>query len=113
MDFYRNSLDWWNSMWNVFNNGLTKGTIGTENGKIIKDEEHSNGARITLEKDANKIPFAITCGIYSIMFHTVYVSNEADFLQKYVNMKEDIHSILGELDENNVSDLISQFVDKY
>lgn len=100
-------------MWNVFNNGLTIGTLGTENGTIIKDEEHSNGARITLEKDANKIPYAITCGIYGLMFHTVYSSNEVDSLQKYNCMKEDIHSILEELNEDNASDLISQFVDKY
>lgn len=47
-------------MWSEIDNGLTIATEGSEKGIIIKDEEHFEGARITLEEDAGGIPFAIT-----------------------------------------------------
>jgi len=34
-------------MWSEIDNGET---IGSESGEIIKDEEHSKGARLTIEK---------------------------------------------------------------
>ncbi len=62
--------------WTNFDSGKTIGTTGSENGKIISDIESANGARITLEKECGNIPFAITLGIYGLMFHTHY---ESDF----------------------------------
>lgn len=61
--------------WSDFESGKTIGTKGSESGTIIKDIENSNGARVTLEKECGNIPFAITLGIYGLMFHTHYESN--------------------------------------
>lgn len=37
---------------------------------LVRDEEHSAGARITLERDGSIAPFAITCGIYGgFLYH--------------------------------------------
>lgn len=36
-------------MWNQTDNGEKIGTKGSESGEMIKDEEHSKGARLTLE----------------------------------------------------------------
>lgn len=60
--------------WADFENGKTIGTKGSESGTIIHDIENSNGARITLEKECGNIPFAITIGIYGLMFHTHFES---------------------------------------
>ncbi|MAW97055.1 MULTISPECIES: hypothetical protein [unclassified Leeuwenhoekiella] len=56
--------------WNPFDQGNSIGTIGSEDGKILKDEENSFGARITLEENGSIAPFSITIGIYGLMFHT-------------------------------------------
>gem|GEM_PF-5289853 len=37
-------------VWSEVDNGETIGTIGSESGEIIKDEDHSKGARLTIEK---------------------------------------------------------------
>ncbi|SDL92220.1 Protein of unknown function [Pedobacter sp. ok626] len=61
--------------WSDFENGWTIGKKGSENGTILIDMEHSRGARVTLEKDCSNIPFAITLGIYGLMFHTHFESH--------------------------------------
>lgn len=61
--------------WIPFDNSKTIGTKGSEGGKIIEDIENSDGARITLEKDCGNIPFAVTLGIYGLMFHTHFDSS--------------------------------------
>lgn len=71
-------------MWYSFDNGSTIGTDGSENGVIIKDEEHELGARITLEKDT-----------------------------KYESIKQDIERLLKDLNDNNMSKLVEEFVNKY
>jgi hypothetical protein len=64
--------------WLPFGNSKTIGTTGSEGGKIIEDFESIDGARITLEKDCGNIPFAVTLGIYGLMFHTHFDSNLDD-----------------------------------
>ncbi len=64
-------------MWHKMDSGNTVGTIGTENGKIIRDEEHENGARLTLEKDGHH-PYAITIGVYGLGVFTTFFSTEEE-----------------------------------
>jgi hypothetical protein len=47
--------------WVALEKGATVGSRGSENGVILIDEEHSLGARITLERDGASAPFPITC----------------------------------------------------
>ena len=60
--------------WRSFNNEKSIGTKGSEGGIIIEDIENIDGARITLEKECGNIPFAVTIGIYGLMFHTHFDS---------------------------------------
>ncbi len=60
------------SEWNSCDNGKTIGKMGSDAGTIIVDIEHSGGARITLEEKTQTAPFAITLGIYGLMFHTAW-----------------------------------------
>ena len=100
-------------MWKSFNDGLSLGTHGSENGEIIKDEEYDNDARITLEKNGVTAPFAITCGIYGLFCHTAFCSNYDSALKRIEEMKQDIVKILIELNDDNMSELLQSFVDKY
>jgi hypothetical protein len=60
--------------WKPFDNLKSIGTTGSEGGQIIDDIENIDGARITLEKNCGNIPFAVTLGIYGLMFHTHFDS---------------------------------------
>ena len=62
--------------WYPYDNGKTIGTRGSESGIVILDIETPEGARITLEEKTTTAPFAVTLGIYGLMFHTNWFSME-------------------------------------
>ena len=78
----------------TFEKGRTFGASASESGVITRDEEHSEGARITLERDARSAPFAIPCGIYGCMAHTRYFRNEAEATQAFDDMKQALEHIM-------------------
>ena len=43
-------------MWEPTDNGKTIGTKGSAEGKIVMDEEHTDGARVTLERGGSNAP---------------------------------------------------------
>jgi hypothetical protein len=81
-------------IWHPLEAGGTIGTAGSEQGVIIADDEHRDGARITLERDAQVGPFAITCGIYGWMFHTRFFPTEAEARRDYEAMKVALNEIV-------------------
>jgi hypothetical protein len=72
--------------WYAFENGKTIGKQGSEGGVILRDEEHPDGARVTLERDGHT-PFAITCGIYGWMVHTCFFKASEEANATYEEMK--------------------------
>ncbi|MBL8144751.1 MAG: hypothetical protein JNL34_00080 [Anaerolineae bacterium] len=74
--------------WMPVEGGATAGLTGTEGGGIWKDEEHPDGARITLERDTLLgAPFAITCNVYGWLVSTRFFADEPTALQQYAAMK--------------------------
>src|SRR5882762_9356548 len=70
--------------WQPFDKGLTIGQKGAEGGTILSDMENVNGARITLEQDCyHNMPFAITYGIYGLLFHT-HFKTQLDQAEQYI-----------------------------
>ena len=88
-------------MWRLFRDGATKGQTGSEKGTIVRDLEHSGGARITLERDTPTVAFAITCGIYGWMVHTRFLENEVEGLKAFVEMKDALAKILETIPERH------------
>lgn len=84
--------------WHPFDDGRTIGTVGSESGCIIRDEDHPAGARITLERDGHT-PFGITCGIYGCFVHTAFASTEEEADSKYHAMKARLGELIGREDE--------------
>ena len=80
--------------WHPSENGATLGETGSEEGIVVRDEEHSLGARITLEREARIAPFAITCGIYGWMMHTRFFGTEAEAEAQYDLMKRGMSALL-------------------
>lgn len=97
--------------WSEFDGGSTIGKLGTEGGDIVKDEEFFSSARITLEKLSGG-NYAVTCGIYGTMAHTVWF-DEADLFSEYERMKADIEDILSQENDDDYYRLIEEFVDRY
>ncbi|MGA2634139.1 MAG: hypothetical protein ABSF16_07890 [Terracidiphilus sp.] len=75
------------AVWYPFDKGTTIGQKGSEEGIILRDEEHPQEARITLERDTRNAPFAITCGIYGCMMHTRFFLLESEATSQYDDMK--------------------------
>jgi len=89
------------TLWYAYDNESTIGRNGSEAGVILRDEEHPDGARITLERDGRAIPFAITCGIYGWMVHTHYCGTLAEAEQDYAAMKIELTAILGRIPDKD------------
>jgi hypothetical protein len=81
------------SDWYPVDKGQTLGTVGSESGIILADDEHIQGARITLEQ-CSYTPFAITCGIYGWMVHTAFASSKKEAQEQFISMKEELEKIL-------------------
>ena len=110
------------SPWYAFERGNTIGQRGSEEGTIIRDEEHPAGARITLERlHGRASPFAITCGFYGWFFHTRYCSSEEgdhDFEAMRTELTRIIDLLAsptpgGDDGKPAVLKAISDFVDKF
>ena len=83
--------------WGPFEAGDTIGREGSEGGKTLRDEEHPQGARITLERDGAIAPYAITCGIYGWMVHTCFFSGEDEADGAYDAMRSGLGDILSQI----------------
>ena len=83
--------------WLPFEAGRTIGTLGSESGIILLDEEHLNGARLTLEKSSVNAPYAITIGIYGLLFHTIFFSDLEKSEVRFNLLKQNIEPILTHL----------------
>jgi len=109
--------------WSAFDSGKSIGASGSEDGVIVRDEQHSHGARITLERNAHTAPFAITCGVYGWMFHTRFFGTEDEARTEFELMSAELSKILAmipaaldpEVDakSRSVHDAIFEFVKRF
>ena len=76
-------------MWNLYDNGNTLGTRGTEQGIIILDFEDKEIGRITLENCRNY--YAITYGVYGELVDTIF-GNEDDLRNVVEGLKIELNA---------------------
>jgi hypothetical protein len=109
-------------MWRPFEAGATVGQRGSEEGVILRDEEHELGARITLEWGCSHgVPFAVTCGIYGWFFHTrrMETEGEADFSAMLDGLSAILERVCSasdpeaESERSLVGEAISDFVSRF
>jgi hypothetical protein len=108
------------SDWYSFKNGESTGQTGSERGKILRDDEHGDGARVTLENVPNN-RITITCGIYGGMVHTRFSDSEASAQIAFNEAKCELANILAMIptaDERNdetmrvAQDAVDDFVER-
>ncbi len=109
--------------WLPLDNGTSIGQTGSEDGVIIRDDEHVDGARITLERDGQTAPYSITCGIYGWMVHTRFFGKETEAQDEFDRMRSELTKIIDripldsdpEADQKSdvVIESISEFVERF
>lgn len=78
----------------------------------MEDEQHREGARITLELNGRAAPFSITCGIYGLFVHTAFFSDERDACEKYAKMRNRIDQIVNS-EQHEIFSLVQAFCDEF
>jgi hypothetical protein len=82
------------SEWQPFEDGKTIGIKGVEGGTVIADEQLEGGARITLERDCLRAPYAITCVVYGWAYHTRFLADGGTAKQAYADMQAALAEIV-------------------
>lgn len=100
-------------MWYAFKNGGSIGSLGSESGVIVLDEEHADGARISLERGGRTSPWSITCGIYGEFLHTAFASSEEEGRAKYLAMQVELVAILQEESKDLRYDKMQLFSERF
>lgn len=97
--------------WTMYEDGATIGTSGSEDGRIIADEEFDETCHITLEECP--MYHAITCGIYGAMVHTCFCAPEKS-MAVYEAMKAELaRFVCTEYSEEERYDFYEYFCGKY
>jgi hypothetical protein len=109
-------LELTNVTWHAFADWTSTGTRGSEGGTIALDEEHPDGARITLEQGGHTAPWAITCGVYGFMVRTRFFADRPTAEAEYEAMKPALHAIVSQLSAADLAEqgrLARDFVDRF
>jgi len=99
--------------WSDYDGGRTLGTVGSEKGTIVLDQEHPEGLRITLERDGLTAPWVITCAVYGEFVHTAFAETEEQARSMIESMKHELVGIARESDEDRRFDLMKRFADRF
>lgn len=102
--------------WSAYDNGRSIGKTSAEGGLIMRDEEHSGGARITFKRGSGYI--SVSCNLYGWVDHTRFFGTAADAQREYVALKAALTSVLGVINTDGVKDIkiweaISEFVRRF
>ena len=94
-------------MWTLFPN---EGQQGSEGGVILVDEEYQGACRLTLERCLKY--YAITCGVYGAMVHTVFCGD--DHQSVYAAMKQELQKFIDEdTSEQEKLEFYATFIQKF
>jgi len=104
------------SSWLAYDDGRSIGKVSTEGGVILLDEEHEQGARITLKRGSGYI--SISCHIYGWTDHTRFFKATTDAQRDYVAMKAALGGVVGVIESAGSKDIkvweaISEFVRRF
>jgi len=102
--------------WSAFNDGRSIGTVSPEGGRILYDEEHDGGARLTLKRGRGYI--SISVNIYGWLEHTRFFNSDSEAQREYRTMRTAVGEMLDMINTEGVSDLkiweaISEFVRRF
>lgn len=80
------------SKWSPYKGGQSIGIVSSEGGVVLRDEEHSDGARITLKQGSKFI--SVACNVYGFMDHTRFFGTIVEAQREYLNMKAGMNDLM-------------------
>jgi hypothetical protein len=104
------------SDWFAFDDGRNIGTVSSEGGVILRDDQHLQGARITLKRGASYV--SVSCSIYGWMDHTRFFSSVPEAEREFNSMKSALEKFLTVFASSTLNELmaweaISNFVARF
>lgn len=105
--------------WTAFEQGSTVGKKGREGGIIRVDDEYTGAARIVLEQNCLRAPYAITSSVYGFMLHTRFVADDETAQYALDEMKAMLAEIVdlipseGDPDESARMDAVDEAVESF
>lgn len=97
--------------WMPYKGGVSIGEKGSESGIVLYDEEFDGGCRITMEKCTRY--YAITCGVYGAMVHTVFCGS-SNAKETFENMKLELGKFMSSsTTETEEIEFYEYFCNKY
>ena len=103
------------SIWKPFNRGNSVGQATPQGDTILRDEERSINARVTIKQGKDYV--SVSCVISGWMDHTRFFRDIADAQREYDIMKAELTRIMNHIasskDELAAWDAISEFVRRY
>jgi len=104
------------SDWLPYNQGRSIGVKGSEGSKIIRDEEHPLGARMTIKQGQDYV--SVSCTISGKIDHTRFFKEMSAAEQEYSTMKKEMTRVISAISTAKSADIkvweaISEFVARF
>ena len=104
------------SKWQPYNHGRTIGMQSAEGGKVVLDEEHPQGARITLKQGPDFV--AVSCLILGKIDHTRFFNEMETAKSEYKTMQKELGNVVDRIASAKSADIkmweaISVFVKRF
>jgi len=104
------------SNWQPYNHGRSIGMKGSEGSQIVRDEEHSLGARMTIKQGQGYV--SVSCSIPGKIDHTRFFKGMKAAELEYASMQKELAKVMNAVSTAKAADLnaweaISSFVARF
>jgi len=104
------------SKWQPYNHGRSIGVRGSEGGTIVRDEEHPQGARMTIKQGKDYV--SVSCSISGMVDHTRFFKGMKAAEREYSTMQAELAGVMDSISCSKAADIkaweaISGFVARF
>jgi len=89
--------------WLPYNNGRSIGIRSVEGGRIVRDEEHLLGARMTIKQGYKYV--TVSCSIAGKIDHARFFYEITAANREYINMQKELISVIMVISSSNTTDI--------
>ena len=102
--------------WFPYNNGRSIGIRSAEGGRIVRDEEHLLGARMTIKQGYKYV--TVSCRIAGKIDHTRFFNGITAAKREYLIMQKELNKVIMVVSSSKMTDIkaweaISDFVSRF
>lgn len=102
--------------WQPYNRGRSIGVKGSEGGRIVRDEEHPLGARMTIKQGKDYV--SVSCSISGKIDHTRFFKEMKAAEREYSTMQNEMTKVIRAISCARAADIkvweaLSEFVARF